>query len=168
MTPTAGRVEGLQGRHVLLALCVFFGVMFVVNGIFVYAAITTFSGGDTSDPYRKGLNYNATLKADERQAERGWQTDLAYDTKTRRLQLSFLDMQAAPVSGLNIRAKLSRPATDKEDRHIVLAETSQGVYAAAIDLAPGLWILSVSSRTSGTHTGGLYRLKRRLFVPETP
>jgi nitrogen fixation protein FixH len=165
---TVGPAEGLQGRHVLLALGAFFGVMFVVNGIFVYAAMTTFSGGDTSDPYRKGLNYDATLKADERQAERGWQTGLDYDAKTKKLALSFVDKGAAPVTGLTIRAKLSRPATDKEDRHLVLAETSPGVYAAAIDLAPGLWILSVASRTQGGHPGGLYRLKRRLFVAETP
>jgi nitrogen fixation protein FixH len=165
---TVGHAEGLQGRHVLLALSAFFGVMFVVNGIFVYAAMTTFSGGDTSDPYRKGLNYNATLKADERQAERGWRTELDYDAKTRKLELSFLDKAAAPVTGLSIRAKLSRPATAKQDRHIVLAETSPGVYDAAIDLAPGLWILSVSSRTQGGHPGGLYRLKRRLFVAEAP
>jgi nitrogen fixation protein FixH len=168
MARAAVEREGLQGRHVLLVLCVFFGVMFLVNGIFVYAALTTFSGGDTSDPYRKGLNYNATLKADERQAERGWQTDLAYDAKTRRLQLSFVGKDAAPISGLNIRAKLSRPVTDKEDRHIVLAETSKGVYAAAIDLPPGLWILSASSRTSAGYPGGVYRLKRRLIISETP
>ena len=35
--------------------------------------LATFSGGDTSDPYRKGLHYNETLAAAERQAERGWQ-----------------------------------------------------------------------------------------------
>ena len=104
--------------------------MFVVNAIFVYFALTTFSGGDTSDPYRKGLHYNDTLRAAERQAERGWQTDVAYDGKTGRLELSFLDKNAAPITGLTINGKLSRPATDKEDRHVVLAETSQGIYAA--------------------------------------
>jgi len=156
--------KGIDGRHVLWALIGFFGVMFIVNAIFVYAAVTTFSGGDTSDPYRKGLNYNQTLKADERQAERGWRTDIAYDEKTRRLELSFLDKNAAPITGLTINGKLSRPATDREDRHVVLAETSQGVYAADVELAPGLWVLSAASRKGSS----LYRLKRRLFVAETP
>ena len=58
----------LKGRHVLMVLCGFFVVMFVVNGIFVYFALATFSGGDTSNPYRKGLHYNEMLAADERQA----------------------------------------------------------------------------------------------------
>ena len=83
MTQQAFSPKELKGRHVLMVLCGFFGVMFVVNGIFVYFAVATFSGGDTSDPYRKGLHYNETLTADERQAERGWRTDIAYDDKTR-------------------------------------------------------------------------------------
>jgi nitrogen fixation protein FixH len=164
MTARTSLAKGIDGRHVLWALIGFFGVMFIVNAIFVYAAVTTFSGGDTSDPYRKGLNYNETLKADERQAERGWRTDIAYDEKTRRLELSFLDKNAAPVTGLTINGKLSRPATDREDRHVVLAETSQGIYTATVELAPGLWVLSAASRKGGS----LYRLKRRLFVAEMP
>jgi nitrogen fixation protein FixH len=168
MTARSALAKGLEGRHVLWSLIAFFGVMFIVNAIFVYAAVTTFSGGDTSDAYRKGLNYNQTLKADERQGERGWRTDIAYDDKTKRLELSFLDKDAAPVTGLTIRGKLSRPATDKEDRHVVLAETSQGVYATTIELAPGLWVLSAVSRKGGEHPGSLYRLKRRLFVAEAP
>jgi nitrogen fixation protein FixH len=168
MTARISFANGIEGRHVLLALVVFFGVMFVVNGIFVYFAVSTFSGGDTSDPYRKGLNYNETLEAAARQEERGWQTNVAYDDKTGRLELHFTDKNAIPVTGLGIRAKLSRPATDKEDRHVVLAETGPGVYAAAVDLAPGLWVISVASREGRKSHAATYRLKRRLFVAEAP
>lgn len=57
--------KGIDGRHVLLGLVAFFGVMFVVNAIFVYFAVATFSGGDTSNPYQKGLHYDQMLEADE-------------------------------------------------------------------------------------------------------
>ncbi len=159
---------GIEGRHVLFALIAFFGVMFVVNAVFVYFAVTTFSGGDTSNPYQKGLHYNETLKADARQAERGWKTEAAYDGRTGRLTLSFIDKTAAPVTGLHIAALLGRPATDKEDRRLDLTEISQGVYAATVDLSPGFWILSLASRGSGEDGAGVYRLKRRLFVAERP
>src|SRR4029079_15451963 len=108
--------NGIAGRHVLWGLIGFFGVIFAVNAIFVYAAEETFSGGDTSDPYRKGLDYNATLRAAERQTERVWQTEIAYYAKTGRLALNFVDKSALPITGLGINATLSRPATDKEDR----------------------------------------------------
>ena len=39
----SGKANGLQGRHVLLALIGFFGVMLVVNAIFTYYAIATLS-----------------------------------------------------------------------------------------------------------------------------
>ena len=168
MTARASSPKGLEGRHVLWILIGFFGVMLVVNAIFVYFALATFSGGDTSDPYRKGLHYNDTLKAQERQTERGWQTEVEYDDKTRQLRLSFLDKTAAPITGLRIGARLSRPATDREDRRIDLAEMSQGVYAATVDLAPGLWVISVASRKGGERSGGAYQLKRRLFVADRP
>jgi nitrogen fixation protein FixH len=168
MTARASSPKVLEGRHVLWSLIGFFGVMFIVNAIFVYFALSTFSGGDTSDPYRKGLHYNDTLRAQERQTERGWQTEVEYDDKTRQLRLSFLDRTAAPITGLRIGARLSRPATDREDRRIDLAEMSQGVYAATVDLAPGLWVISVASRKGGERSGGAYQLKRRLFVADRP
>ena len=59
--------NGIEGRHVLMGLIAFFGVMLLANGIFVYFAVATFSGGDTSNAYRKGLNYNDTLAAAELQ-----------------------------------------------------------------------------------------------------
>ena len=54
MSERAWLAKGIEGRHVLIGLVAFFGVMLVANGIFVYYALETFAGGDTSDPYRKG------------------------------------------------------------------------------------------------------------------
>ena len=52
------------------ACIAFFGVMVLVNAIFLYLAVSTFSGGDASNAYRKGLHYNETVEAAKRQAER--------------------------------------------------------------------------------------------------
>jgi nitrogen fixation protein FixH len=168
MTTRTWFANGIEGRHVLLGLIAFFGVMFLANGIFVYFAVATFSGGDTSKPYQKGLHYNQMIAADARQAERGWQTDVAYDDKTGRLTLSFVDKATAPIAGLHIAAELSRPATDKEDRRVVFREVSQGIYDATVDLPPGLWVLSIASRRKGGDRADVYRLKRRMFVAERP
>ena len=124
MTARTWLADGIQGRHVLAALVAFFGMMFVANAIFVYFAVATFSGGDTSDPYRKGLHYNDTLEAAQRQEERGWHTEVAYDGKTRRLTLSFLDKAMAPVAGLHVAATLGRPATDHEFSTSMMAMAS--------------------------------------------
>jgi nitrogen fixation protein FixH len=168
MRATRRFANGIEGRHVLMALIGFFGVMLFANGVFVYFALATFSGGDTANPYGKGLHYNETLKAAARQAELGWQTELSYDDKTGRLLVSFLDKGAAPVTGLEIGAMLSRPATDKEDRFVALNEVARGTYAASVALEPGLWVVSIASREAGEGQDAAYRLKRRLFVAERP
>ena len=167
MKPEGWFVNGIEGRHVLLGLIVFFGVMFFANGALVYYAIGTFSGGDRPDPYRSGLHYNETIAAADRQAALGWKTELAYDDTQGRLTLRFQDEAAAPVVGLNLAGTISRPATDREDQAIALEEVSQGLYAADIALAPGTWVISVVSR-EGEGGDPLYRLKRRLFVAGRP
>jgi nitrogen fixation protein FixH len=158
--------NGVEGRHVLLALMAFFGLMFLANGIFVYYAVATFSGGDTSKPYQKGLDYNRTIEADEKQAALGWRTDLAYEAGTGRLIVKFLDSASTPVAGLKLTAKFSRPATDKDDRHFLFKETAPGVYIADAVIPPGLWVVSLASHQA--KGGAAYRLKRRLLVTETP
>ena len=96
-------VNGLEGRHVLMALIVFFGVMLAANSFLVYYALETFSGGDRPDPYRSGLHYNDTIEAAKRQAALGWQSDIAYDGAQGRLTLSIKDRVRAPVTGLMLR-----------------------------------------------------------------
>ena len=142
MTARTSPANGIAGRHVLWGLIGFFGVIFAVNAIFVYAAEETFSGGDTSDPYRKGLDYNATLRAAERQAERGWQTEIAYDAKTGRLALNFVDKSALPITA---SASMPRSAGRRPTRKTCVSpwwRRRQGVYAGTVSLAPGHWVLS--------------------------
>lgn len=157
--------SGIEGRHVLMGLVAFFGVMFVANGLLVYYALGTFSGGDRPDPYRSGLNYNETIAAAERQAALGWQADVAYDTGAERLILRFVDEADAPVTELDLEATLTRPATAREDRTLRFRESSPGVYVSDVVLEPGGWVLAV---VSSAHDGGepLHRLKTRLFVED--
>ncbi len=141
--------------------------MLAANSFLVYYALDTFSGGDRPDPYRSGLNYNDTIEAAKRQEALGWQGDIAYDDSLDRLTLSMLDKAEAPVTGLNLAATVSRAATDREDNAVDFSEVSPGVYTTDIELAPGLWIISLASREP---EGGdpSYRLKRRLFVADRP
>ena len=166
MRPEGWFASELKGHHVLMVLVGFFGVMLIVNGIFVYFALATFSGGDTTNPYRKGLDYNETLAAAERLAARGWQAEIGYDDKSGHLSVSVRDRAGAPVTGLGLAAAFSRPATEKEDRTVGLTEAEPGVYTAEIMLAPGAWVISVAPSAESDPSTPTYRLKHRLFVAE--
>lgn len=157
----------ITGRHVLLGLVGFFGLMLIANGLFVYFALSTFTGSD-SDPYRRGLHYNDTVAAAERQAERGWRSSLSYDAGNRRLSLGLTDNQAKPVTGLKINALVGRPVTDKEDHALSLKEEASGVYSADIELRPGQWVVSAATPEEPRSGEPAYQLKQRLSVSATP
>ena len=53
----------IKGKHVLFAMLSFFGVILVVNGVFTYFALSTFTGVSTDDAYRRGRAYNQTIEA---------------------------------------------------------------------------------------------------------
>ncbi|MEM7398056.1 MAG: FixH family protein [Pseudomonadota bacterium] len=157
----------LRGRHVLIGLFIFFGIMFVANGFLVYYAVSTFSGGDRPNPYRSGLNYNETIAESAAQAALGWSTTTDYDGNAGRLTLSFKDSAATPVTGLNLSGTLGRPATTQGERDLIFREWREGVYLSDVTLAPGNWILTVES--SKEEVGSpVYRLKERLIVTEGP
>jgi nitrogen fixation protein FixH len=168
MSETAWFADGLRGRHVLLGLVAFFGLIFLVNGIFLYYAITTFGGGDTSNPYQKGLNYNDTVAEAARDAELGWQARLTYETASGRLMFSLTDREGRPVSGLHFNGTVSRPATDREDHSAKLNEAKSGGYAAMVRLDPGQWIVQLHSDELSRAGDPVFRLKQRIFVPEAP
>jgi nitrogen fixation protein FixH len=168
MSATTWLADGLKGRHVLLALAAFFGVMFVVNGIFVYYALTTFGGGETTDPYRKGLNYNETLAEAARQDQQGWTAQVIYGADKARLVLNLSDGDGRSVSGLHFKGFVSRPATDREDISVTFKEDPGGTYTTDVKLAPGQWVIELGSEELSRDGAPSYRLKQRLFVPETP
>lgn len=168
MSETMWFADGLRGRHVLLGLIAFFGLIFLVNGIFIYYALTTFGGGDTSDPYRKGLHYNDTLAEAAREAEQGWNARLTYGATPGRLALSLTDKDGYPVSGLHFSGTVSRPATDREDMSANFHEAEPGSYTAEMRLAPGQWVVQLQSNELSRAGDPAYRLKQRVFVPEMP
>ena len=45
------------GWTVLITLLGFFGVIFAVNGVMIYAALSTLSGTETDSAYQAGLQY---------------------------------------------------------------------------------------------------------------
>jgi len=159
--------NGFSGRHMLLSLIIFFGVMLVANSMLVYYALDTFSGGDRPDPYRAGLDYNDRITAAKKQDALGWTTDLAYDDPRGRLTVTFHDKEQAPVAGLKLEGVVGRGATNREDQKVAFKEISQGIYASDIKLTPGQWVVAVKSWKS---EGGdpVYRLKQRLYVSDRP
>ncbi len=158
--------RGLRGHHVLLVFVGFFVTVFLVNGVMIYEALSTFGGLETSDAYRKGLAYNQRIAEGAAQQQRGWRDHLAYVPESEHVRLDVADHEGAGVPGLAISGEIGRPATDRFDRRLDFTQTAPGTYEAnAAGLEPGWWTVDIEARKSAS-TGAevLYEAKERLWI----
>lgn len=136
-------IKEIKGRHVLIALIVFFGVIIAVDTVFVTTALRTFRGEDEPRSYVQGLNYNDVLERRAAQAELGWTATSA--VTVQGVEVRVRDDAGNPVSGLVMDARLRHPADSTLDLPLTLAETGSGLYAQAFDVPRGRWTLVVST-----------------------
>ena len=153
----------LTGRHVLIAILAFFGVIFAVNGVMTYFALNTFSGLAVDDAYRKGLRYNQQIAAADAQTAKGWQGELVYHDGPGVLRLVLVDKADLPLRNLRVEGVLGRPASAQEDRPIAFVQTTPGVYEASVGLLPGGQWSARLAAYQGSETMP-YIIERRLWV----
>ncbi len=102
----------LTGKHVLIILLSAFGVVFAVNGYFLYSAIHTHSGEQRGATYEAGLHYNATLAEQRAQEELHW-SHKSEALLGSPLTVTVADASGSPVAGLSIEGWLERPAVER-------------------------------------------------------
>ena len=154
--------EGLKGFHVLLWLCGFFGVMFVVNGFFLFYAITTFPGEDVKKSYVQGLDYNRTLAQRAAQAELGWQAEIGLASKS--LEIRIADSRGTGVSGYEVQVLLRRLATTSDDTVVLAAAQGAGVYLVDISaFSHGQWEVIANVMEPGSKVA-LFEARKRVLI----
>ncbi len=155
----------LKGIHVFLMLAGFFGVMFAVNGVFVYFALTSFSGVSVDDAYKKGLSYNQEISRLEKQRARGWQTGFSVSTlpdNNVAVSLSVTDKTGQVPDNLSATLLITRPARQDQDRTLDLTQ-ADGKFTADIQLPEsGQWDLLVEVKGGGYNQP--YRVEKRIWV----
>lgn len=155
----------VTGRLVLFVLLSMFGVVILVNGIFMYFALSTHPGEIVGDAYNKGLRYNTTLADAARQQARGWRPELRFiprGPRTGFIQLHMKRADGSPVTGLEIQAMLRRPADSAHDRMIKFFPSDPGTYRAELTVPlSGNWDINL---TALRHKKRVYRLERRLWM----
>nr|WP_070958566.1 FixH family protein [Hyphomonas sp. Mor2] len=161
--PAAGASgKELKGWHVLLIMLGFFGVMFAVNGVFLYHAITSFPGEDVKKSYVQGLNYNDTLAARAAQAELGWTAEAGL--QDGELIFRLHDAAGAPLSNYTVIGELRRMATRDADQAIIYSARANGEYVAdAGALAPGQWALRINVMDPAAETV-LFNVTKTILV----
>jgi nitrogen fixation protein FixH len=150
------------GRRVLISMLSFFGIIFVVNGIFVYMAMTTWTGLSTENAYKKGIKYNETLEAARRQDSLGWQSKIMFAKNSNSLVVQFKSRGGAPVAGLNIVGTAVRPTHEGYDQEMTFVESGRGAYTARVRFPlNGNWRIELVAKSPN---GNIFRAKHTLMV----
>ncbi|WP_018149375.1 FixH family protein [Henriciella marina] len=153
----------LKGWHVLLIFLAFFGVMFAVNGVFLYNAITSFPGEDIKKSYVQGLDYNDTLEARKEQVAAGWK--IRAGVAGDRLRVEMDAPEAMARRELIVTATMRRAVTSHDDVELTLSpDEPGGVFSAALpDLAPGRWDVLVKASTADQD--GVAQARKTVVIP---
>ncbi|MBT8473569.1 MAG: FixH family protein [Marinicaulis sp.] len=136
------KARELTGRHVLIMLFAFFGVMFAVNAVFVTMSLKSFPGETAEKSYLHGLNYNDVLAERAAQAQLGWRAQVTA-AGSDQIEVSFSDANGLALTGLAITSEIIRPAHANTRQEAVFSENGDGVYIARFrSLATGAWDLA--------------------------
>lgn len=137
-----------KGWHFLVILLGIFGVVFTVNGVFLYSAITSFPGEDVRKSYTQGIDFNSTLASRASQEAMGWNISAGLaDASAETLTVEITDSSANPVAGLILTANIRHPANEKLDRLVELQQSAPGIYAASLQgFEPGFRDVQILGR----------------------
>ncbi len=162
--PRAAGAGGLHGRHVVIIFFAFFATVFAVDGYMIYQAVSTFGGLETQDAYKKGLAYNDRIARDAEQARAGWKDTVVIGGVPPHLRVALRDQSDVAITGKRLVAQVGRPATDRFDATLELAETADGVYEAALpDAGEGAWIIDLTAYDVASGIPA-YEARRRVWI----
>ncbi len=163
-----GRVFQVKGIHVLFAMIGFFALVFFANFTMIYIAVTTFSGVETEDAYRKGRDYNRILEAARTQAELGWTMSIdsavsgQLDQENVTLTVAMADRDGRPLEGLEVNLLLRRPGDDNYDQRAIARSTSPGSYQTDMPLLGyGRWLIEA---VAIDRSGNSFTMRKEVFL----
>lgn len=126
-----------KNKNLIILYCFigFFGTFMILDGIFVYLAVSTQTGVVTEQSYEKGLEYNKTLEEVRNQPKLN--DEVIYKDNT--LTWIIKDKRNMPVNA-QAKATFFRPVQDGYDFTVSLEPKGKGVYEIRPDLPlKGLW-----------------------------
>lgn len=158
-----GTPRPVTGRTVLACLIAFFAVVFAANGILVGAAVSTFSGLETSSSYQAGLTFARDAAAAHAQDELHWQVKAnvrAAPGKTL-VEIAARDAAGRPLSGLQATARLSHPNDKRADQDVSLSEETTGQFRGTAESVVGQWDVIIELSRDGER---LFRSRNRVVL----
>lgn len=156
---SSDRPQGVfTGRHMLLTMLAFFGVIISVNVTMAWFARSSWTGLVVANSYVASQQFNTKMAETRAQAALGWTG--RFDLQNGTVRYAIGDAQGDEVVLDAVSVTFRRPIDDREDHTVTLARDRQG-YAANSEVADGAWIVQIDADAGlPSH----YRETRRIQV----
>ena len=134
------------GRHMLIIMLAFFGVVFTANFTMAYFAVHSWTGLVVKNSYVASQKFNETTENLEKAAQ-GASASISY--ANGKLIIKLVDSAGKAVMATDMTLTLGRPSHDGEDQVITLAAMGDGIFLAHPILAKGQWAGEVNANIGG-------------------
>eukprot|EP01031_Cornospumella_fuschlensis_P009420 gene9420-11568_t len=154
----------LTGRHVLVMILSFFGIIIGVNIVMARFAVTTFGGLETASSYKAGLAFKGEEIAAAAQSARDWTVSVAVTSlgeNARTFTMQAQDASGAPLTGYAASARIVHPTDARQDMTLALSDLGGGRYRGEAAVHPGQWDLVVDLAQGDAR---LFRSKNRIII----
>ncbi|MEP9390182.1 FixH family protein [Mesorhizobium sp. KR9-304] len=146
------------GRHMLLTMLAFFGVIVAVNVTMAWFARSSWTGLVVENSYVASQQFNAKMAETRAQTALGWTG--RFELQNGTVHYAISDARGDEVMLEAVAVTFRRPVDDREDHTIALARDSHG-YATTSAVADGAWIVQIDADAGlPSH----YRETRRIQV----
>ena len=129
------------GRHMLLTLVGFFGIIMAVNFTMAKIAVGGFSGTVVTNSYVASQHYNEWIEAAEAQAAKGWGAEVALDEDAHVI------LSPSGFEPHSIEAIAEDPLRRSNDFALSMERQADGSFRSLEPLPEGRW--SVRSIAAG-------------------
>lgn len=149
MATSGNAPRQFTGRHMLIIMLGFFGVVIAVNATLAVIANKTWSGLIVENGYVASQKFNREEARLKEQSLLGW--SVAVVPHSDRITVSLRDAAGRPLTGMHVTGMLKRTVTEADDKPLAFAATDAGIYRAATPVAPGKWSLELAARDFQGH-----------------
>jgi nitrogen fixation protein FixH len=140
---TNRRAAEFTGRHMLMIMVAFFGVIIAVNIGMAKLAGASFGGLVVENSYVASQEFNGRLKQSREQVALQWTAALRIVDGAIRYRLTDRDRKA--VSAVSISVQFRHPSYEAADWNVKLQPTGDGTFEAVHAARDGTWNVQIDS-----------------------
>ncbi|MFA5952126.1 MAG: FixH family protein [Hyphomicrobium sp.] len=151
-------------RWIPASFVLFFVMLACIEGALIAISVRSFTGLSEADPYRRGLAYNDTIAARDKDLALGWSIVIGYERTGPRsglLSITARGHDHGPLKGATIDATATRIGKVVDTLAVDLSLASESTAAGIITFPhPGRWFV----RAVITRGGNTSERFREIFV----